>query len=258
MPIHDQGYRRYGGERDAARAGVGRHRDGRHPHRSREARVPRPAAPRRGCRSSSAPCRSTPRRTCRRRRSSRRRPRRSGSSSTSRSIFVFFVTVYVGAGLIANDRRANALQIYLSKPLTARRVRLRQAGDPDDVPAAGHVGAGHRCCSIVQVRFAGNFTFLLRTNLFLFPAITLFSFVEVVMVSAAMLALSSLSNSSRYVGILYAALIFFSQALLRRPAGSSPATRACRGCRFARTCGRSATPSSACRCATTRRGPCRC
>ena len=31
---------------------------------------------------------------------------------------MFFVTVYVGAGLIANDRRANALQIYLSKPLT--------------------------------------------------------------------------------------------------------------------------------------------
>ena len=32
--------------------------------------------------------------------------------------FVFIVTIYVGAGLIANDRRANALQIYLSKPLT--------------------------------------------------------------------------------------------------------------------------------------------
>jgi hypothetical protein len=32
-------------------------------------------------------------------------------------VFVFFVTIYVGAGLIANDRRANALQIYLSKPL---------------------------------------------------------------------------------------------------------------------------------------------
>src|SRR5262249_28758898 len=31
---------------------------------------------------------------------------------------VFLITVYVGAGLIANDRRANALQIYLSKPLT--------------------------------------------------------------------------------------------------------------------------------------------
>src|SRR5690348_6412251 len=31
--------------------------------------------------------------------------------------FIFVITVYVGAGLIANDRRANALQIYLSKPL---------------------------------------------------------------------------------------------------------------------------------------------
>src|ERR671914_1125647 len=33
-------------------------------------------------------------------------------------VFVFFVTIYIGAGLIANDRRANALQVYLSKPLT--------------------------------------------------------------------------------------------------------------------------------------------
>src|SRR5262249_16718362 len=32
--------------------------------------------------------------------------------------FLFFITVYAGAGLIANDRRANALQLYLSKPLT--------------------------------------------------------------------------------------------------------------------------------------------
>ena len=31
--------------------------------------------------------------------------------------FVFVITIYAGAGLIANDRRANALQIYLSKPL---------------------------------------------------------------------------------------------------------------------------------------------
>ena len=39
-------------------------------------------------------------------------------------IFVFFVTVYIGAGLIANDRRANALQIYLSKPLTRAEYML--------------------------------------------------------------------------------------------------------------------------------------
>jgi ABC-2 type transport system permease protein len=126
-------------------------------------------------------------------------------------IFVFFVTVYVGAGLIANDRRANALQIYLSKPLTRAEyvfgkmtILMAFLLLVTWVPAI--------VLLLVQIAFAGNFSFF-ADNLFLFPAITLFSFVEVVMVSASMLALSSLSNSSRYVGILYAALIFFTQAL---------------------------------------------
>src|SRR5207247_4233890 len=43
--------------------------------------------------------------------------------------------------------------------------------------------------------------------------VTVFSFISMWMVSASRLALSSLSNSSRYVGILYAALLFFTQAL---------------------------------------------
>ena len=65
---------------------------------------------------------------------------------------------------------------------------------------------------MLQVMFAGNRTFL-KANRYLVPAITLFSFVQVLTVSAAMLALSSLSKSSRYVGILYTALIFFTTAL---------------------------------------------
>src|SRR5687768_13467393 len=32
-------------------------------------------------------------------------------------LFAFFITIYAGAGLIASDRRAKALQVYLSKPL---------------------------------------------------------------------------------------------------------------------------------------------
>jgi hypothetical protein len=50
-------------------------------------------------------------------------------------------------------------------------------------------------------------------NAYLLPAITLYSLLEIVMVSTSMLALSSLSTNSRFVGILYAALIFFGQAL---------------------------------------------
>jgi ABC-2 type transport system permease protein len=125
--------------------------------------------------------------------------------------FVFFVTVYVGAGLIANDRRANALQIYLSKPLSRTEYVFGKLAIlvaflllVTWIPAI--------VLLLVQIAFAGNFTFF-RNNLFLFPAITVFSFIEVIMVATAMLALSSTSNSSRYVGIMYAALIFFSAAV---------------------------------------------
>src|SRR5207249_10438089 len=107
-------------------------------------------------------------------------------------VFLFFITVYAGAGLIATDRRANALQIYLSKPLTRVEYIFGKLAILMTflllvtwLPAIVLV--------IVQMAFAGNFTFL-RNNLFLFPAITVFSFLEVVLVSTTMLALSSLSK----------------------------------------------------------------
>jgi ABC-2 type transport system permease protein len=125
--------------------------------------------------------------------------------------FVFFVTVYVGAGLIANDRRANALQIYLSKPLTrAEYVFGKLAILMTFLTLVTWLPA--IVLLIVQIAFAGSFTFF-RANIFLFPAITVFAFVEIVLASTTMLALSSLSKSSRYVAILYAAVIFFTQAV---------------------------------------------
>lgn len=126
-------------------------------------------------------------------------------------IFVFFITVYVGAGLIANDRRANALQIYLSKPLSRTEYIIGKMAILMTflllvtwVPAI--------VLLIVQILFKGSFDFV-RANLYLFPAITLFAFLETLMISAAMLALSSLSKSGRYVAILYTALLFFTQAI---------------------------------------------
>jgi ABC-2 type transport system permease protein len=125
--------------------------------------------------------------------------------------FLFFITVYAGAGLIANDRRANALQIYLSKPLTRAEyvfgklaVLLTFLLLTNWVPAV--------VLLIVQIMFSGSFTFVLN-NLSLFPSITLFAFIQAIAMSMAMLALSSLSRSSRYVGILYAAVNFFSEAV---------------------------------------------
>jgi ABC-2 type transport system permease protein len=126
--------------------------------------------------------------------------------------FVFFVTVYVGAGLIANDRRANALQLYLSKPVTRGEYVLGKVTILMAfilfitwVPAI--------LLLVMQIAFAGNFTFFV-SNLFLFPAITAVALLGAVVGATSMLALSTMSNNSRYVGVAYAALIFFSQALL--------------------------------------------
>ena len=241
----------------AARARAWLSSRGRHPHAARPSGRSSACCWSPGFRSSSAPCRSTPRPTCRRRRFSRRRPRRSGSSSSQQEIFVFFITVYVGAGLIANDRRANALQIYLSKPLTRAEYVFGKLAIlmaflllVTWVPAI--------VLLIVQI--------LVRRQLHVLPGTTSSCFrrspcsrsSRSTVVATAMLALSSLSKSSRYVGILYAALIFFTQAIY----GVLYAVTAQHGAVVDLVAGqprrRSATSSSGCRCGTTRRGRCRC
>lgn len=126
-------------------------------------------------------------------------------------MFVFFVTVYAGAGLIANDRRANALQIYLSKPLT----RLEYVAGKAAVLMAFLLfvtWAPALLLLVVQVALAGSLEFA-RRNLFIVPAITLFSFLQVALATLTMLALSSLSKSSRFVGVMYAGIILFTGAI---------------------------------------------
>jgi ABC-2 type transport system permease protein len=125
--------------------------------------------------------------------------------------FVFLITVYVGAGLIANDRRANALQIYLSKPLMRSEYIAGKLAVLFGflifitlVPAM--------LLLFLKVMFDGNFTFL-KTNLFLVPAITIGALLQVTLASFTMLALSSLSKSARYVGILYVGITFFTLAI---------------------------------------------
>lgn len=126
------------------------------------------------------------------------------------SFFVFVVTVYVGAGLIANDRRANALQLYLSRPLTrVEYVAGKMAILVTFLLFVTWVPA--ICLLITQVVFAGSFAFA-RAHVGLIPAITVCSLIQVLVASFTMLALSSLSNSSRYVAVLYAGAVLFSDA----------------------------------------------
>jgi ABC-2 type transport system permease protein len=125
--------------------------------------------------------------------------------------FVFVITIYVGSGLIANDRRANALQIYLSKPLMRSEYILGKLAVLFSflllvtlVPAL--------LLLMLKVMFDGSFLFL-KNNLFLIPAITVGALLQVILASFTMLALSSLSKSARYVGILYVGITFFTAAI---------------------------------------------
>jgi len=127
------------------------------------------------------------------------------------SIFVFIVTAYVGAGLIANDRRANALQLYLSKPLTRLEyVTGKLVTLVVFLVAVTFVPA--MLLLLLQMMFAGSAAFI-GANLFLIPAITLFSLIQVLLSAFTMLALSSLSKSRRFVAMMYAGIVFFTAAM---------------------------------------------
>jgi ABC-type transport system involved in multi-copper enzyme maturation permease subunit len=125
--------------------------------------------------------------------------------------FVFFVTIWVGAGLIANDRRANALQLYLSKPMTSAEYIAGKLSILF-IFLVGVTFVPAMLLLLTQAAFAGNLTFI-RNNIYLIPAITLFSLAQVLLAATTMLALSSLSKSARFVAVMYAGLFFFTTAL---------------------------------------------
>jgi ABC-type transport system involved in multi-copper enzyme maturation permease subunit len=125
-------------------------------------------------------------------------------------IFVFLVTIALG-GAIADDRRANALQLYLSKPLTRTEYIIGRLAPALGV-LLGVTFLPAMLLILLQIAFSGSTAFI-GQNLFLIPAITLVSFTQALLSACTILALSSLSKSRRFVSIMYAGLIFFTAAM---------------------------------------------
>lgn len=139
-------------------------------------------------------------------------------------LFVFLVTVYVGAGRIATDRRTQALPLYLSKPLR-----------PIDY-IAGQLAVVLTCLAgvtlvpallllVAQGLISGELT-LLRTQPQLVPAVTVLALLQALGASTTMLALSSLARGGRSAGMVYTALTMGA-------AGLAPVVRAVAGDRSA-------------------------
>jgi len=126
-------------------------------------------------------------------------------------IWVFFITIQAGAGAIANDRRANALQIYLSKPLMRLEYIMGKLGVLLFYLLTATLIPG-LLLLVLQILFSGSFEFI-RGNFFLVPAIVLGTLVRVLVSAFTVLALSSLSKSSRFVAIMFAGAVFFTDAV---------------------------------------------
>jgi ABC-2 type transport system permease protein len=131
--------------------------------------------------------------------------------SQQMQFFGLFVAVFAGAGLIANDLRANALQIYLSKPITRRDYLIGKLGIliffialPTLVPGL--------LLFLVAILFKSNIEFVQE---FYWVPLSIAAYSLVIMFSFAliMLAFSSMSRSSRFAGVNFIAIFFFSQIL---------------------------------------------
>lgn len=125
--------------------------------------------------------------------------------------FGFFVTIYVGAGLIAGDRRSNALQVYLSKPLLRIEYMAGKLGILFAALSAVIV-LPSMLLLMMQVVLSGGLE-LHRANPHLAPALLLSSLLRTFVPALAMLALSSLSSSSRFVAVVYTGLLFVSETV---------------------------------------------
>jgi ABC-2 type transport system permease protein len=131
--------------------------------------------------------------------------------SQQMQFFGFFIAIFAGAGLIANDLKANALQIYLSKPITRQDYLLGKLGIlvfflalPTLVPGL--------LLFLIAILFKSDIGFVhelywVPGSIVAYSVIIMFSFALI------MLALSSLSKSSRFAGINFIAVFFFSQIL---------------------------------------------
>ncbi len=124
---------------------------------------------------------------------------------------VFFLTVYVGSGLIADDVRAKALQLYLSRPVTRTQYIAGKAAILMAALAAVTWIPALLLLLLVPA-FMGSMAFI-ADNPTLIPSISAYSVIQITLSAFVILALSSLSNSRWFVAVMYAGLAFFTHAV---------------------------------------------
>lgn len=131
---------------------------------------------------------------------------------SSELLWLFGIALLVGAGCIASDNRANALQVYLSKPITKLDYLLgKWMGIFLTVSVVAlapalltYLALGAACAS--RGYFTKEPTLILQ--------IVLASLLPGIMHASLLVGFSAWSSSSRVAGALYAAFYFVGEALV--------------------------------------------
>ncbi len=123
-------------------------------------------------------------------------------------VFYLLTAVFVGAGLIANDRRTNALQIYLSKPIRTVDYLLGKGA-----AVAAAVGLVTLVPGLTLFLFRwgldkeGGY---LASHLMLPFSIVMASLLIMITISILALTVSCLTKSGRVAGLMLVMLFLFS------------------------------------------------
>jgi ABC-2 type transport system permease protein len=119
-------------------------------------------------------------------------------------IFTVFLSIFGGAGLIANDLRTGAILVYLSRPLTRRDYVLGKLGVLMGLNLAVTLVPG-LVLYLIGLALAPDL--LLKWELaWIGPAVVLQSFLIALSVSLLVLAVSALSRSARVAGLAFVGL----------------------------------------------------
>jgi ABC-2 type transport system permease protein len=125
--------------------------------------------------------------------------------------FSMLLVLVVGPALISQDLRLNAVPLYYSRPLTRADYFLGKLG-----VIAGYLGAVTvvplTLAYLLAIIFSADLT-IIRDTLPLFLAGIAYSAVIIASSGTLMLALSSLSRNSRYVGAMWVAVWIIGNSL---------------------------------------------
>ena len=122
------------------------------------------------------------------------------------TLFTLLLSIFGGAGLVANDLRTGAILVYLSRPLTRRDYVLGKLGVLMALNLSVTLAPGLLLYLIALALAPDQFA---KWDLaWIGPAVVLHSFVLSLVTSLLALAVSSLSRSARVAGIGFFGLVF--------------------------------------------------